>query len=197
MKFKTSYYSESIEYPKSEDFIKVSQEAIDQIQKVGFSSVDIFWRGFKKKRIAAPVLRVSGERENFYGGLAEIPTKIIKGLKIKSPAFTSRTTIVRFFGQPMIFVPMKPFKAWQSPIVDDLMEIKDDSDLDKVIKSYKNTIKKISEDEIIFDVKNYLLIDPGQLLFTMGRKDDIKKIKTYKDATKLLLEYIAYIKRTK
>jgi len=201
MKFR-SFYLEGVTYPKSEDFIKVSEEAIKLIQKIGFTDIDIFWRGFKKKKIASPVIQVSGERETFYGGhLGGQTAKMIDLLGVKFPAFTSRSGWGSgFFGTSMIFVPMKPFKAWQSPKVDDLLvdlKNKTDDELKEILKTYTDTLKRVSDGEIIFDAKKYLLIDPNQMLFTMRQNNDIKSLKKYKDIVKLLMDYIAYIKGLK
>ena len=199
MRFKTLYYTEKIQYPNSDDFIKISKEAISQIKKLKFDNVDIFWRGFKIKKIAAPVLRISGDdrQSDFRGGSLEGPNAMIKILGIKNPAFARQDQTVSVFGSPMVMVPIKPFDSWQSPLVDDLADLSNEKDLEKISKTYKNTTKNLGK-ETIFDIKKYLLVNINQLLFTMGRKfGDIKGLKKYKDVITLLEDYINYINKLK
>ena len=195
MRFKTAYYTEKIVYPKSGDFVKVSQQAIDQIKKLKYDNVDIFWRGFVKKRIAAPVLTITGDdrQDDFRGGSLPGPAAMMKILGIKNPAFARQDQSVRLFGTPMIVVPLKPYKIFQSSEVEDMAWSLQGKDLQKVAKTYKNTTKNLGG-EVIFDMKKYLLVDPDQLNFTLHKKNGIESLKKYKDVVKLLEDYIDYIK---
>lgn len=200
---KVKHLLEAVEYP--ENFVQSAKDVIAQIKKLKFENRDIFWRGFKSKKIATPVLKVSGEREFFKGAIFKNLKTMIDKLGVKFVSFTTLDAFnARFFGEEMVFVPIKPFRSLQSKEVDDLANLnsKTPEELEEIAKTYENTLEQLSRGEIIFDAKKYLLVKPRQTLFTtrddVGRRiKSLDQLKKYRDVILLLEDYINHVERGK
>jgi hypothetical protein len=169
---------------------------------------DVMYRGFSGAAFIS--LITANDRDKFMGGGANkvVPRTIMADLGIKHPLFASFSDyIAKFFGHVFICVPQKPFKVWQSTEVDDLgvlndkieynikeiggVVIKSESDKNSVeyqiqkaheyAKTYKNTLARVTDGEIIIDASSYWLIDLPLLIKRAGKYAPPGPYKTYSD----------------
>lgn len=158
----------------------------------------IVWRGFNSKS-SAPILVIGNASKTSFAGADSNEGKtgdLIKQIGIKNPAFgTTNLETAQFFGPPMVIIPTKNSTHWQNKNVNDAGHLDDsltDEDIAKLAKGYNQSIT--SNSEIIFDTKEYFLVNPIPII-KLTRTDKFAKIKsitdlkTYEDAMNLVLDY--------
>ena len=179
---------ESIEPAPVEDIIKTMKSMANQ---------KVIWRGMTGGTAYAKVIN---DRGGFYGAIAPEARQMMKLLKIKNPSFgTLSQGYTTLFGTLKAMIPIKPYRALQSETIKDLVSSYFiASDLEA--QSYLERMD-LEHSEIIFDIKEYYLIDLSHALRQLWDPDDfaehriypminkaIKGIKTYQDIIDILLK---------
>jgi len=185
LKFK-QYISEKIYNSHNMDYSVLMGEIVDASKKLGTTS--IIYRGFSTSG-AGGMMKVTNEREGFYGSLDDNAKQLLKQLGVKNPYFATRSKLkAGMFGSVYILVPSGKFSAYQSKSHSDLLSgFRDtDDDINTIAKTYQKTLKSVNDMEIIFDGKEYYLIDIGWVLNNIDRGNKFQKftkdkINTYKD----------------
>lgn len=169
------------------------------------SKEQTIWRGFNSK-VGGLVLDVTADTAAYRGKIDDLIRTIIETLGIKSPTFvTLKGFNAKFFGTPMVFIPVGSYTSFSNPKLDDLTRAADVYNLDKpakgggkypfglnatkeekvaagkmVAKDYvkkKNGIVTGNKYEIIIDIQKYRLVSVGQMI-TMNKSkfNPIKKV---------------------
>ena len=155
----------------------------------------VIWRGMSGGTAYAKVIN---DRGGFYGGIKPEAGQMMKKLKVKNPSFgTYIQDYTVLFGTLKEMIPIKPYRALQSETITDLVS-SHYSASDLAAASYSERMD-LEKSEIVFDIKEYYLIDLSHALKQMWDPDDfaehriypminkaIKGIKTYQDIIDLL-----------
>jgi hypothetical protein len=177
------------------------QGAMDEAKKL--MKYDIVYRGFGNGKTMAGVAFVENDRNSFYGSLDDNASKLLKEIGVKNPAFGARSKEkASIFGAVYTMVPKGKFTALQSSIHDDLVSgFRDkevtDKDIKDIASSYKKTLSNINDSEIIFDTKEYYLLEMNYLLRELDKGNKFQKhtgesIKTYADLYYALKSFISF-----
>jgi len=149
----------------------------------------VIWRGMDGRHSATKVIN---DRSGFYGGIDGQADQIIKKLNIKNPAFgTFSHDKASFFGTLSVMVPLQPYKAMQSAKLVDLMH---DSDInpDELVDSYSERMD-LTNSEIIFDIKEYYLVDINTALYYKLDPDQMMgQSRLYPHINKLIDNIVTY-----
>jgi len=162
-----------------------------------FANQRVIWRGMNGSGKMTMYSKMNNERSGFYGGLDALASSIVEKLGIKNPAFgTLKYGMALQFGDPKVMIPIKPYRAFQSETITDLLHARGDGP--GAIESYKERMD-LDGSEIVFDIKEYYMVSPYYALKQVIDPDDfsenrlhksiqtaIEGIKTYQDVIDLL-----------
>lgn len=174
-----------------------------EAKKLG--NTDLIFRGHNASFMGG-VLLVTNNRTGFHGMQNPNSIALLKELGIKNPTFGARLKAkAKMFGTVNIFVPKGQFKAFQSPEFSDVLagfksfEVQDDSYIKKIAKTYKETLDDVNDQEIIFDIKEYYLIDIDWILKELDKGNKFQKYKpgtvnTYYELSEALKSCISFAK---
>ena len=197
-RFKDFYLKEDIKYPSHDNLDEYVSLAIEAIKDMADNQV--VWRGFNAGKHPAKVIIVdNSDRKQFRGQILASGSNIVKDilskLGVKNPVFASHSiSKVKFFGEPCIMLPFptETFNTYQSPVVEDLAHLQDESPkslgigssntiiekldkksyedtLNKIVASYKQTLD-LDKNEIIFDINKYIIIRASFILLKVDRR---------------------------
>ena len=179
------------------------ESIMEESKKLG--NKDLIFRGHKANMMGG-VLLVTNDRKGFHGMQNPNSVALLKELGVENPTFGARLKIkAKMFGDVNIIVPKGHFKAYQSSEFSDLLagfrtfEVQPDSEIKRIAKTYKETLDDINDQEIIFDVKEYYLIDIDYILRELDRGNKFQKYKpgtvnTYAELTEALKSCISFAK---
>lgn len=209
MRFKDYYLNEDLVFPdrenKTEHFLQIKRD----VDSLDLFNKDIIWRSFNIGKGAQPTVEVINDRKEVEGDIVfrgsylvgnnQLAADIVrKKFQIKKPAFaTYEFSTFSVFGNPGVMVPVKPFKAYVSPISHDIAILSDKSPkelnmgdsttpikdieneeeyndvLNKIQSTYKTYDNEVpargGDEEIIFDIPKYWMIFPKTILFFTNR----------------------------
>lgn len=106
---------------KTEADLQQVDDIIQLCREMGETS-PVLWRGIRVKQ-NYPMYHFVQDRDSFRGGNLGAQT-IMKELGIKNPAFAylgNMQTVTKLFGRTFAIVLKKPYRLFQSPVVDDVM----------------------------------------------------------------------------
>lgn len=202
--YTSSLYEDNISWVKVNTFhFEFLESIMLEAKKLG--NKDLIFRGHKASMMGG-VLLVTNDRKGFHGMQNPNSVALLKELGVENPTFGARLKIkAKMFGDVNIIVPKGHFKAYQSKEFSDLLagfrtfEVQPDSEIKRIAKTYKETLDDINDQEIIFDVKEYYLIDIDYILRELDKGNKFQKYKpgtvnTYAELTEALKSCISFAK---
>jgi hypothetical protein len=170
---------ESVENPPEEQIIPWIEEIRDLMKPL--LSKSLIWRGFKRGSGWQPVFKVKNDRREFLyraGSLDQVSaaqkedgSKLLRGLKIHRPVFTTMDNQQSVFGELYVFVPPKNYKAVWSPKVKDITIEKVENNLDLLPTYHVGIPDSKIEQEIIFDCEEYFMVDYQRIIHFYAGKE--------------------------
>ena len=180
------------------------ENIMTEAKKLGNNKVIL--RGHGNKGSMGGVLLVTNDRDGFYGMMNPNAVSLIKEIGIRHITFGARQRIkAKMFGYVYIIVPKGDFKAFQSKEHSDVLaafktfEPADPIEIQKIAKTYTETLDDINDMEILFDTKEYYLIDIDWILKEIDKGNKFQKYKagtvnTYADLADALKSVISFQK---
>lgn len=202
--YTSSLNEDNISWMKVNTFHFEFLESI-MIEAKKLGNKDLIFRGHNASFMGG-VLLVTNNRTGFHGMQNPNSIALLKELGIENPTFGARLKAkAKMFGTVNIIVPKGNFKSFQSPEFSDVLagfksfEVQDDSYIKKIAKTYKDTLDDVNDQEIIFDVKEYYLIDIDWILRELDKGNKFQKYKpgtvnTYSELTDALKSCISFAK---
>jgi hypothetical protein len=192
----SNHISEKVYGPiEGENVIELAEQILNSIKKHKLYGKPLIYRGFSGNNAFNGIVRVTNQREGFYGALDDDLRKFIKkDLNIKNPTFASTQEIqAKMFGGVNIYVPGDQDRFFINPVVRDSLSDLNAGNVDMYKQVKPNDLGR-HNGEILIDSKEYFLVHPVHLAQETRSKFKPKSIKTYEDLYKMVKQFINYWK---